>query len=74
MDDEDFGVEVEEVEVKGSNPITKLPEYIPPHKGRTKVPKDINKIKVALHTPLLWDEIVFEGPCLGWVPLLKLED
>eukprot|EP00253_Pinus_taeda_P014638 PITA_14638 len=29
MDDEDLGVEVEEVEVKGSDPITKLPECVP---------------------------------------------
>lgn len=72
MDDEDLGVEVEEVEVKGSDPITKLPEYIPLCKGKTKVPKDINASKVTLHIPLLPDEIVFEGLRLGRVLLLKL--
>ena len=62
MDDEDLGIDVEEVEVQGVDPITQLPEYIPPCKGKTKVPKDIDKGKVPLQTPLLPDEIVFEGP------------
>ena len=74
MDDEDLGVEVEEVEVKGFDPITKLLRYIPLRKGKTKVPKDIDESKVALDTPLLLDEIVFERPHLGRVPLLNLED
>lgn len=74
MDDEEAGIDVEEVEVQGANPITRLPKYVPPHKGKTKVPKYINKSKVPLQTPLLLDEIVLEGACLGWVPLLKLED
>ena len=65
---------MEEVEVQGFDPITKFPKYIPSHKGKTKVPKDIDKSKVSLHTPLLSDEIVFEGPRLGQVPLLKLQD
>jgi len=59
MDDEDFGVEVEEVEIEGFDVITKFPEYIHPRKGMIKVPKDINENKVTLHTPLLPDEIVF---------------
>lgn len=74
MDDEDLGVDVEDIEVEGSDPITKLPEYVPLRKGKTKVPKDIDESKAALHIPLLPDEIIFEGPRLGWVPLLKLED
>lgn len=73
MDDEDLGVEVEDVELEGSNPITKFPEYIPPCKGKTKVWKDIDERKVTLHIPLLLDEIVSEGPRLGRVSLLKLE-
>lgn len=72
MDNEDLGEE-EDVEVKGSDPITKLSEYVPPHKGKTKVLKDIDESKVTLHMPLLPDEIVFEGPLLGQVLLLKLE-
>ena len=74
MDDEDLGIDVEEVEVQGADPITLFPEYVPLCKGETKVPKDIDKSKVPLQTPLLLDEIVFEGPCLWRVPLLKLED
>lgn len=74
MDDEDSVMEMEDVELEGSNPISKLPEYIFPCRGKTKVSKDIDESKVTLHTPLLLEQIVFEGPCLGHVPLLKLED
>jgi len=65
MDDEDVGIDVEEVEAQGFHHITWLPEYVPPRKGKTKVPKDIDESKVPLQTPLLLDEIVFEGLCLG---------
>lgn len=74
MDEEDVGVEVEEVEAQGADPITWLPEYVPPRKGNTKVPKDINESKTPLQTPLLPDGIVFEGLRLARVPMLKLED
>ena len=74
MDDEDVGVDMEEVEAQGADPITRLPKYVPPCKGKTKVSKDIDESKVPLQTPLLLDEIVFKGPRLGWVPLLKLKD
>lgn len=74
MDDEDVGVETEDVEIEGSHPITKLPEYVPPRIGKNKVPKDIDESKVTLHTPLLLDQIVFEGTHLRHVPLVKLED
>lgn len=73
MDDEDLRVEVEDVEVEGFDPITKFLEYVPPCKGETKVLKEIDERKVALHIPLLLDEIFFEEPHLGWVSLLKLE-
>jgi len=33
IDDEDLGVEVEDVEVEGSNPITKFSEYVPLYLG-----------------------------------------
>lgn len=64
-DDEDIGVEVEDIEVEGSDPITKLSEYIPLHKGKIKVPKDIDKSKVTLHIPLLPDDVFFKGLHLG---------
>lgn len=73
MDDEDIVVEMKATEIEGSNPISKLPKYIPPCRDKRKVPKDINEIKFTMHTPLLSDQIVFEGLCLGRVPLLKLE-
>jgi len=38
------------------------------------VPKDIDESRVSLYIPLLPNKIVFEGPCLGWVLLLKMED
>ena len=61
-------------ETQGVDPITGLPKYFPPCKGKTKVPKDIDESKIYLQTPLLLDVIVFEGPHLGRVPVLKFED
>jgi len=40
----------------------------------TKVPKYIDESKTPLQTPLLSDKIVFDGPRLARVPLLKLAD
>ena len=57
--------EVEDIDVQGSHPISKLPEYIPPCRGKENVLKYIDESKVTLHTPLLPDQIVFEEPCLG---------
>lgn len=73
-DDEDLRVEMKDIEAQGAKPVTKLPEYLPLPKGMTKVPKDIDTSKVPLKSPLLPDEIFFEGLCFGRVPLLKLED
>jgi len=74
MNDEDVGIEVEEVGTQGADPITQLLEYVPPCKPKSKVPKDIDESKTPLQTPLLWDEITFDGPRLAQVPILKLED
>lgn len=74
MDDEDVGVEVEEVEIQGADPITQLPEYVPLHKPKSKVPNDIDESKAPLQTPLLLDEISFDSLHLARVPILKLED
>lgn len=63
-----------EVETQGADPITQLLEYVPPRKGKAKLPKDINESKSSLQTPLLPDDIVFEGLHLGWVLVLKFED
>lgn len=74
MNDEDVGVEVEEVETHGADPITRLLEYIPLCNPKTKVSKDIDKSKTPLQTPLLPNEIFFDGLHLARVLLLKLED
>lgn len=62
------------VETQGADPITRLLEYVPPLKGKAKVLKDIDERKSSLQTPLLPDDIVFEGPHLGRVPILKFGD
>lgn len=62
MDDEDVGVEVEEVEAEGAGPITRLLKYVPPRKPKFKVTMDIDESKTPLQIPLLLDEIVFDGP------------
>lgn len=46
MDDEDTTVETEDGEVEGYEPISKLPMYIPLHRGKTKVLQDIDESKV----------------------------
>lgn len=74
MDGEDVGIDVEEVEAEGTDPITRLLEYVPLWKGKIKVLKDIDERKVQLQTPLLLDEIVFKQPHLGHVPLLNLKN
>jgi len=51
-----------------------LPEYVPPWKGKTKIPKDLDATKSALQTPLLPNGIIFEGSHLGCVPTMKFED
>lgn len=74
MDDEDVGMEIEEVEAQGANPITLFPEYFPLRKPKSKVPKDIDEKKTPLQTPLLLDEITFDSSHLARVPILNLED
>jgi len=53
---------------------TKLPKYVPPRKGKAKVPKDMVTVKSALETPLLPYGILFEGLVLGCIPMIKFED
>lgn len=71
-DDIDMGVE--DVDVEGSDLISKLPKYIPPRRGKANIPKGIDESKVTLHTPLLQNNITFHRPCLAHIPLLNLED
>jgi len=52
----------------------KLPMYVPPWKGKARVPKDLEAMKSVLQTLLLSNRITFEGPLLGQVPTLKFKD
>ena len=66
--------EVADVDVEGSDPISKPAKDIPPRRGKAKVPKGIDESKVTLNKPLFPNQIVFDRACLGCIPLLKLED
>lgn len=50
-----------------------LPMYIPPWKGKAKIPKDLKATKSVLQTPLLPDGIRFEGTPLGRIPTMKFK-
>lgn len=63
-----------EEETKPALPPIKLCTYIPPCKGKEKVPKDLDESKSSLQTLLPLDDIIFEGMHLGQVPSLKFED
>ena len=58
----------------GLDPISKLLKYIPLRKGKVKVPKDLDVGQFVLNTPLLLENLTFEGLRLAWIPHLKLED
>jgi len=63
-----------EVETQGVDPLIRFPAYVPLRKGKAKVPEDVDESKSSLQTPLLPDDIVFEGANLERVPVLKFED
>jgi len=54
--EEDEGMEVN---TQPTNSVTKLPTYVPPRKGKAKVPKDLDETKSSLQTLLLPDGIMF---------------
>lgn len=64
----------EDIDAEGMEPISKLPDYIPPCKGKVKIIKDRDADKFLIHMPLLPKSITFEGLCLVQVPHLKVED
>ena len=70
---EEEDVEIE-VETQGMDPLTKLPAYVPPQKGKEKVPKDLYERKSSLQTSLVLNDIIFYGTHLGQVPVLKFDD
>lgn len=64
----------EDIDTEGVDPISKLLDYIPSGNRKVKVPKDLYVGQFLLNTPLLLENLTFEGPCLVWIPHLKLED
>lgn len=62
------------MDVEERGPITRLPKYIPPRKGKAKVPKDPDNAKFTDSTLLLPEKVPFEGALLGHIPALKMED
>ena len=63
-----------EEDIQPTHSATKMPAYVPPQKGKIKVPKDLDETKSSLQTSLLLDNIVFEGTHVGRVPTMKFED
>lgn len=55
-------------------PITKLPNYIPPCKGKEKVTKDPDLENFSISTPLLLEQVPFEGPQVVSILLLNMKD
>lgn len=70
VEKEDEGMEED---IPPTHSATKLPTYVPPLRGKTKVLKDLDKTKSSLHTLLLPNGIVFEDKHLGHMPTMKFE-
>lgn len=66
--------DIEELDAEEAKLISRLPEYIPPQKGRTKVTKDPDSRKFIVSTPLFLEHVEFEGTTLVHIPVLKMED
>lgn len=62
----------EDIDTEGVDPISKLPDYIPLHKGKVNITKDPDAEKFLINTPL--ESVIFEYPYLAQIPHLKLED
>lgn len=62
-------LEVEEgtkdINIYRVDPISRLPEYIRPCKGKVKVPKALDEGHFLFNTPLLLENVTFEGPHLA---------
>lgn len=64
----------EDIDVEVLEPITKFSNHIPPYKGKAKVTKGPNFDKFVISTPLLPEQVPFEGLRLAWISLLKMDD
>lgn len=65
---------IEDFNVEGVEPFSILAKYVTLWKRKTKVTKNPNSGKFRISTPLLQDQVTFEGPKLAHMPMLKLED
>lgn len=72
--EEDEFQRVEEFDAEEGEPITWLSKYIPSRKGKTKVTKDPNSRKFTVSTPLLLEQVEFEGTILARIIVLKMEE
>lgn len=63
-----------DIDTEGVNPISKFIDYIPLCKGKEKVPKDLDAGQFLVNTPLLLENLTFEGMCLSWIPHFNLKD
>lgn len=71
---EEDKVEGMEEETKSTYLPTNLLAYILSWKGKEKVPKDLDRNKRSLETPLLPYDIIFKGMHLRRVPNMKFKD
>lgn len=62
------------IDVKGAEPITRLPKYVPLWKGKVKVMKVLDSENFTISMPLLPKQVPFEGPWFMCISLLKIED
>lgn len=53
---------------------TKWPKYVPPRKGRVKVPKDLDVVQSKLITMSLPKGVPLKGMEFGSIPTMKFED
>lgn len=63
---------MEYIDTEGVDLISKLSDYIPPRKGKVKVPKDPVVGQFLLNTPLLPKSVTFERLVLGADPAFEV--
>lgn len=65
---------IEDIDAKVLEPMTRLPKYISPQKGKAKVTEDPNTKNFTISMPLLPEQDPFKGLQLTRIPLIKMED
>jgi len=74
LDEEQLHGGIREIDTEEADPITHPPPYIPPRKATAKAPKDLDSVKFMVSTPLLLENVLFEGNLLAHIPNMKMED